>query len=227
MKHTPNTEQAKAQRQTGEGDASMKKTKRTERSNEPYEVVAGKLTRLAQGIDVDGTLLQDCADRGLLPLDLVSSFHMALFLFRVVPSAQNAQRSYGVPASVLIAKAAYESGWGSSDLARKHGEYFDAASGNFRSSHDEGVKLSFLKEAERLATDPKFRAEMRYAGTALLYLSVLCKKGLGDDLYYSDLSSLIIEYGLEECDQAALFPPGGYDRATHHLVANKPMYKKT
>ena len=62
--------------------------------------------------------LQECVDCGLLPLSALNQFVMFKFLVHVVPAAQNAQRAYGIPASVLIAIAALESAFGTSDLAR-------------------------------------------------------------------------------------------------------------
>lgn len=47
-----------------------------------------------------------------------------LFLRGVVPAAQDSQRETGVPASVTIAQAILESGWGKSSLAVKACNYF-------------------------------------------------------------------------------------------------------
>ena len=47
------------------------------------------------------------------------------FIASVVPAAQKAQRSYGVPASVSIAQAILNSEWGTSSVARSAKNYFD------------------------------------------------------------------------------------------------------
>lgn len=169
--------------------------------------------------------LQECVDCGLLPLSAINEFYMLRLLVHVVPAAQSAQRAYGIPASVLIAIAARESAWGTTDFSRKHGEYFKTSSRHLSSSHDEGVELSFLNEAKHLTTDPRFRTATRYAGDALIYACQLCANGLGDDLYRSDITRMITEYELEECDRVAQFPPGTYLRQTD-TYAPKPMYKK-
>lgn len=169
--------------------------------------------------------LQECVDCGLLPLSAITEFYMLRLLVHVVPAAQSAQRAYGIPASVLIAIAAHESAWGTTDLARKHGEYFQTSSQHLSSSHDEGVELSFLNEAKHLTTDPRFRTATRYAGDALIYAGQLCANGLGDDLDRQDITQMITEYELEECDRTAQFPPETYHRQTD-TYAPKPMYKK-
>jgi hypothetical protein len=129
----------------------------------------------------------------------------------------------GLTGKILAFKCPCEA---SRDLARKHGDYFERSSRRLSSSHDQGAELSFLKEAERLTTDPRFRTETRYAGNALIYIRALCDKGLGDDLYCGDLSKLITEYELEQCDRTALFSPGTYLRQTD-TYAPKSMYQKT
>lgn len=51
------------------------------------------------------------------------------FMRVVVPAAQYSQRRFGVPASVTIAQAILESGWGRSDLATHCGNYFGIKAG--------------------------------------------------------------------------------------------------
>ena len=46
------------------------------------------------------------------------------FIATLVPAAQQAQRSYGVPASVSIAQAVVDSDWGTSDTVKKAKNYF-------------------------------------------------------------------------------------------------------
>ena len=55
----------------------------------------------------------------------VSANSKKSFIASVVPAAQKAQRSYGVPASVSIAQAILDSDWGTSSVARKAENYFD------------------------------------------------------------------------------------------------------
>jgi hypothetical protein len=46
------------------------------------------------------------------------------FIMRLTPSAVESQRKLGVPASITIAQAALESGWGESGLARAGNNLF-------------------------------------------------------------------------------------------------------
>lgn len=46
------------------------------------------------------------------------------FLQNTVPAAQTAQRSYGVPASIVLAQATLESQWGQSALAKQANNFF-------------------------------------------------------------------------------------------------------
>jgi len=69
-----------------------------------------------------------------------------VFLEQVIPHAIRLQVQKGIPASGMIAQAIYESGYGQSDLAKKHYNYFGmknlTGKGNFvnSSTTDSGVK---------------------------------------------------------------------------------------
>jgi flagellum-specific peptidoglycan hydrolase FlgJ len=64
-----------------------------------------------------------------------------LFLRSVVPAAQASQRATGVPASITIAQAILESGWGQSSLATEANNYF-------------GVKATALATPDEYAEFP-------------------------------------------------------------------------
>ena len=55
---------------------------------------------------------------------MVSYTKVATFINAVAPMAQESQRIYGVPASVTLAQAILESGWGGSTLSRYGQAYF-------------------------------------------------------------------------------------------------------
>ncbi|HKJ76132.1 MAG TPA: glucosaminidase domain-containing protein, partial [Gammaproteobacteria bacterium] len=52
------------------------------------------------------------------------------YIAQAAPLAQEAMRKTGIPASVLIAQSALESGWGQSDLARNGRNYFGMTVGS-------------------------------------------------------------------------------------------------
>lgn len=52
------------------------------------------------------------------------------FIEAVVPAAQQSESDYGVPASVTIAQAVLESGWGQSGLATRSSNYFGIKCGS-------------------------------------------------------------------------------------------------
>ena len=84
------------------------------------------------------------------------------FIASVVPAAQKAQRSYGVPASVSIAQAILDSDWGTSSVARKAENYFDTrcsaamTASQFASLADAQVGKPYVLGAEAAIsnTDP-------------------------------------------------------------------------
>jgi len=86
------------------------------------------------------------------------------FLKSVVPAAQAAQRKWGVPASVTIAQAILESGWGQSALARQANNFFGikATAHADTSSYTEFPTSEFV-DGRRVSEMAKFA---RYASPA-------------------------------------------------------------
>lgn len=60
------------------------------------------------------------------------------FINYIAPMAQAGQQQYGVPASVAMAQAILESGWGRSGLTTKYNAYFGIKCGTMRSPHQLG-----------------------------------------------------------------------------------------
>ncbi|EIT6323212.1 glucosaminidase domain-containing protein, partial [Salmonella enterica] len=46
------------------------------------------------------------------------------FINRIAPAAQRVSQQTGIPASVIMAQAALESGWGTSQLSAKYNNFF-------------------------------------------------------------------------------------------------------
>jgi flagellum-specific peptidoglycan hydrolase FlgJ len=69
------------------------------------------------------------AAKAALGRRVVLSADQRAFLESIAPAARNSQRRYGVPASVVIAQAVLETGWGTSQLAHSARNYFGMTCG--------------------------------------------------------------------------------------------------
>lgn len=78
----------------------------------------------------------------------------AEFIARVVPMAQQVQRTFYVPASVCIAQAALETGWGKSVLAQKAFNYFGIKNRAVASTYQSGTYSKETLEYYDNATTP-------------------------------------------------------------------------
>lgn len=134
-----------------------------------------------------------CHTAGLIPLNMVHFLEGFIFTVKSVVAAQRAQRVYGVPCSYLIGSAIHESCWNA-----------DALCG--------GVDEWFLERARLLAVTPKFSRAMALADDAKVYAMKLRDLGFKDDLYCRDIIGWIEDYGLDQCDAAAILPPSRFSR---------------
>jgi len=163
-----------------------------------------------QGTNVDDRQLQECEDKGLLPVKLASYFQMLKFLSRTVLAAQKAQRRHGVPASVLIAISTCESAWDADDLAASSRRF--AAWQGCACCYSLDIEKWFLDKAEFISTSPKFRDALPLIHDVKTYVTKLYSLGLGNYLDGEDVLSIIEQFGLEECDLAAMLLPGEFHK---------------
>jgi flagellum-specific peptidoglycan hydrolase FlgJ len=70
----------------------------------------------------------------IITLFFATPAHVTSFQERFAPLAQSMSERYGIPASVQLGISAVESGWGTSEGARKHNAYF-GISGRYNSSY--------------------------------------------------------------------------------------------
>jgi flagellum-specific peptidoglycan hydrolase FlgJ len=154
------------------------------------------------------------------------------FIDQVVPGALAAQREYGVPASVTIAQAIDESGWGQSGLATKdHNlfgikgegpagsdtqlteEYVDGhwqvTIASFRAYHN--VAQSIADHGKLLATSGYYQAAMAHTQNPDAFASALTGIYATDPQYGHILINLMRQYNLYQYDQpgAAKSAPSG------------------
>ncbi len=107
-------------------------------------------------------LVAACALLGVSGVDAatVSKNAKEAFIARVAPAAQQAQRTYGVPASVSIAQAILDSDWGTSEAAQKGRNYFDTACGakmtaaQFADLAEDQVGKPYVLGAEAVVSNP-------------------------------------------------------------------------
>lgn len=151
------------------------------------------------------------------------------FLRDAVPAAQQSQRAYGVPASVTLAQAILESGWGASALTRKANNYFGikAAANADPDSYAEFETTEFVDGREtrvmaRFARYPSpaasFEAHARLLAFAPRYMPAMARErdplGFAEQLqacgystnpsYAGELKKLMAEYDLTQYD---VYPP--------------------
>jgi hypothetical protein len=155
------------------------------------------------------------------------------FLAAVIPAARASMGAYGVPASVTIAQAIFESsdvdGWGQSPLALGYDNYFgikathladpdsyvEFPTAEYVGGKRELVKAdfaryatpaaSFLAHAELLATAKRYAPAMAVKSNFAKFAAQLQGCGYSTSPSYgSALVRLIEEYGLDKYDAAAV-----------------------
>lgn len=134
------------------------------------------------------------------------------FIKKVAPAAQQAQRVTGVPASVAIAQAALESGWGQSSLTTKYANYFGIKCYGGRGSYAVGcvsvpsrevvkgksvasvssfrsypnATASFDDYGQFLRTNSRYKSAFRYTGNPDQFIRQVVNAGYATDPAYAD-----------------------------------------
>lgn len=152
------------------------------------------------------------------------------FLKMAVPAAQYSMRSYGVPASITIAQAILESGWGQSELAKDANNFFGIKApayvapdqyDEFPTAEYVGGKMviekaRFMKylsaqacfgaHARLLALAPRYRAAMAAKTDPARFAQALYACGYSTNFRYAGLlMQLVEEFDLTQYD--TLTPP--------------------
>jgi flagellum-specific peptidoglycan hydrolase FlgJ len=134
------------------------------------------------------------------------------FLGTIAPTARSSQRRYGVPASVVIAQAVLETGWGTSEVARTARNYFGMTCGpngggpiatgclvgsdrvcdrtgcwpsaaSFRVYRT--VADSFADHGRQLKTNPRYRAAYRARSRPATFVRRMARAGYATDPGYA------------------------------------------
>lgn len=147
------------------------------------------------------------------------------FLRNAVPAAQYTHKTYGVPASITLAQAILESGWGKSALAQKANNFFGvkAAAHAAPDSYAEfptyefvdGRKtavmaqfakypsptLGFAAHARLLALSERYRPAMACRGDVEMFSEQLQRCGYSTNPSYArSLMELVKEFDLTQYD---------------------------
>jgi hypothetical protein len=161
------------------------------------------------------TAADRCMERGLLPGHLVDSLNVLGFLAVTVLSAQEAQRTSGVRASVLLSMALDESAFDARNLT--HNATVLSESVGLREVAP-AIDRWFHVRAKKL-TSKQFEPALR-STSVRRYIDWICDLGFGKSMKARDLWSNVERYGLEECDRAGMLPLGRYFRWGYDLVRN-------
>lgn len=161
-------------------------------------------------------ILSECENRGYLPLKLVDQLLAAKFLARTVLAAQKAQRSYGVPASVLISIAMQETTFEANRLTEKANGPVEWPGCDCCYSPE--IHKWFMEKAAFLAESRRYRKAMKLLPDLDAYVKRIYSLGLGDHLDAQDVLNDIDHHDLRECDLAALRQPGEYNKKEFEAV---------
>ena len=151
------------------------------------------------------------------------------FLATATSTARASQKRYGVPASVVIAQAVLESGWGTSDLSRSSRNYFGMTCGaagsgpvaaGCRTGRDRvcdrkgcrptilsfrvyrSMPDSFADHGRFLSTDPRYRKAYAARGKPKTFVKRMAKAGYATDPRYADrVIRIMTKYRLSRNDQ--------------------------
>ena len=147
------------------------------------------------------------------------------FIDSVSADAIKSQRQTGVPASVTMAQAILESGWGKSGLSTQAHNYFGIkgegpaghvtmrtrevingqsvyVNANFRKYHN--AAESFTDHGKFLRDNPRYHNAFKHTDDPQRFAQEIAKAGYATDpKYASTLNSIIKQYGLERFDKIA------------------------
>lgn len=141
----------------------------------------------------------------------VPSAHAAAFIQKMLPHAQAAERSTGVPASFILGQAALESGWGKGEIRNADGSPshnlfgikatgWGGATADVMTTEFEGGQAvrqsarfrsygsyteAFSDYARMISSSPRYAATVRNAGTAESFASGMQRAGYATDPQYA------------------------------------------
>jgi hypothetical protein len=187
-----------------------------------------RIAPLIRSTNFNEHVISECGDKGFIPLVIDNALTVAKFLARTILAAQLAHRTYGVPASVLIAAALYKSGMTVETLIANPDRAVEWPGCDC--CYSPMVQKWFMDFAARLVGSAKGRKVLKLLPDRHfvidlprleLYVKGLAFAGFWDQMEAKDIIGNIREYGLDECDLAAIFQPNEYSRTSYNKMPVK------
>lgn len=158
-----------------------------------------------------------CLDRGLLPAHLLTCLTVLKFVSITVLAAQEAQRGYGVWASVLLSMAIDESSF---DVCALTPDRLIFKERGCSRELNPSIGRWFSARAKRLTRTDRLKIAAREP-SAKRHIDHLCRLGFCDRAKADDLWANIETYELQRCDLAGMLPIGEYYRWEYDPVTDE------
>ena len=137
------------------------------------------------------------------------------FTSQDIQYAKEVQSTYGVPASVTLAQYAYESGYGTSNLAKKNNNYFGMRNGSKGWQKFDSKKDSFLAYGKLLSGE-LYTSKTKDAENVTQYVNAMAETYApasdGNNNYAENILKIISENNLTQYDTT--FSGGGGTAST-------------
>lgn len=126
--------------------------------------------------------------------------------------AQEVQEKYGVPASIVLAQYALESGYGTSDLARHNNNYFGMKDGSSGWQKFSSKKESFMAYGELLSSS-LYADKTAGADNSSEYIDAIAEtyapSSDGNNGYAKQIKTIISDFDLTQYDDKSVYGSEG------------------
>lgn len=137
---------------------------------------------------------------------------MGKFTDRDIKYAKEVQEKYNVPASIVLAQYALESGYGTSDLARQNNNYFGMRDGSSGWQKFSSKKDSFMAYGELLSSS-LYTDKTKGASNSGEYIDAIAEtyapSNDGNNNYAGQIKQIIKDFDLTKYDSKGVYGSGG------------------
>ena len=131
--------------------------------------------------------------------------------------AKEVQEKYNVPASIVLAQYALESGYGTSDLARQNNNYFGMRDGSSGWQKFSSKKDSFMAYGELLSSS-LYADKTKGASNSGEYIDAIAEtyapSSDGNNNYAGQIKQIIKDFDLTQYDSKIVYGSGGSGSGT-------------